>query len=223
MKKDPRGLLYPFRSSMDPRLSRQDWRVLGAVLQHDRVRDGQGCWAGRKRLAQESACSETHVSDSLSNLRRFRYIRSEPHPLNKRILVHRVIYEEPIGTNIGPADGTISRHDRSRFSAKQVPTGNANSLNGADKNLSKQAYKQVKINSVEEEANCAGARLPMKTEDLGGYLDDVSALPPSSLRAEYQALARIAEALMASARSLTELAEYMSAQSATATTRTLLP
>src|SRR5262245_41149877 len=73
----------PMRALRDNRLTARHFRVLGSVATYDRLgRNGQGSWAGSKRLAQDSGCSESHLCDALSDLRRFGYIASERHPMN---------------------------------------------------------------------------------------------------------------------------------------------
>ena len=85
----------PIRAIGDKRLSGRHLRVLAAIASHDRLgKNGQGCWAGLKRLAKESACSETHTSETISDLRLYGYVKSERHQLNNRIKIHRVIYDD---------------------------------------------------------------------------------------------------------------------------------
>lgn len=124
----------PARALKDTRLTARHFRVLAAVAFHDRFgKNGQGCWAGRKRLALETDCSETHVSDALGDLRALGYITSSPHPMNRRTKVHRVLYnDDDLAMSVSVHNPDRSRKqdpsnssddaDRSRAPVEQVPT-----------------------------------------------------------------------------------------------------
>lgn len=85
----------PARAIGDPRLSALHLRALGAIAMHDRLgRNRQGCWAGNKRLAEMIGCDYTRLSAALTNLATWGYIEREPHPLNKRMRVFRVLYTD---------------------------------------------------------------------------------------------------------------------------------
>jgi hypothetical protein len=85
----------PVRASMDMRLGNWHWRVLCVVCFHDRLGyNGQGCNIGRKRMASASACSETHVSDAVSDLERWGYITIGRDELDELKRVYRVIYSD---------------------------------------------------------------------------------------------------------------------------------
>ena len=111
----------PIRAGSDTRLHSLHLRVLIAVASHDRFdRNKQGCCAGHKRLAQEAACSMSHLSDALSDLRLWGYITSDRHALNRSMKVHRVIYEN---NKQFPPEGS----DSSRIEEVTVPAGGKNS------------------------------------------------------------------------------------------------
>jgi len=77
------------------RLNERHFRILGVIASYDRFgKNGQGCYVNRDRLAQESRLHHNSVSDATSDLRMWGYIISERHPLNRRTLVHRVVYAQ---------------------------------------------------------------------------------------------------------------------------------
>ena len=112
----------PIRAFGDDRLSGRHWRVLAVIAFHDRLgKNGQGCWAGRRGLAQEAAISETHFSDAVSDLRRWGYVASEQNTTKRNQQIHRVIYDElgpKYGTNpaqLGPVNGTTRSQIRDQL------------------------------------------------------------------------------------------------------------
>ena len=212
----------PARAIADNRLSARHLRVLAAIALHDRFsRNGQGCWAGRKRLAAETGCSETHVSDATGDLRRFGYIASQSHPMNRRTIVHRVLYEADNTSQIrdlssentsrtdsehqsstGPADGTVSNPNRSRSDHEQVPTKNHKSLGENEEvvsnilgiNLIRDSGEPERRDSAEAGTSDKGKR---DIEGIERYLTDVEAClsdqaTSSVIKFEYPRLAQIA-------------------------------
>src|SRR5262245_30248217 len=74
----------PTRAFSDMRLSERHFRVLGVIASYDRFgKNCQGCYVNRDRLAQESRLNKTVASDAISDLRRWGYLVSERHPLNR--------------------------------------------------------------------------------------------------------------------------------------------
>jgi hypothetical protein len=185
----------PARALSDRRLSARHFRVLGGVALHDRFgKNGQGCWAGRKRLAQASSCSETHVSDALSDLRRWGYVKSEPHPMNRRTTVHRVIYDEEDGSQIRDLSGK----NRSRFLSKQVPPQNLKPLKGLGNEVSNILSRNLIKNCAE--ALPSGQGVDASIDDAKQYLcrvemslSDSDEIIRQSVRCERAALSLIAE------------------------------
>jgi hypothetical protein len=177
----------PARAIGDLRLSARHLRVLAAVAIHDRFgRNGQGCWAGRKRLADEVQCSESHLSDALGDLRLFGYINSERHPMNRRTMVHRVVYN---------SDDTSRIRDLSRTQAEHVPQPSAKPL---------QTFRDGTSNILGEASikNSVETSHPIKTEQqvagVENYLNEVEAVLAdlsiaASARCEHAALSRIVE------------------------------
>jgi DNA-binding MarR family transcriptional regulator len=124
----------------DLKLSPRHFRALMAVAFHDRFgRNGQGCWVGRKQLAKEAGCDETNFSHALSDLRLFGYIKSEEHPLSRRMKVHRVIYDtaerceaQHLSTDVRCETRHPSEENRCQKTPEQVLSESAKTLNGAD-------------------------------------------------------------------------------------------
>jgi DNA-binding MarR family transcriptional regulator len=89
----------PMRVIGDKTLSALDLRVLAAISFHDRRsrvrKQGAGCWAGNKKLAQKCQCDPASLSTSITRLVAKVYINREPHPANHRHRVFRVNFEEP--------------------------------------------------------------------------------------------------------------------------------
>jgi DNA-binding MarR family transcriptional regulator len=109
----------PARALNDPRLTLRHWRLLAAIAIHDRFgRNGHGCWAGSKRLAQEAGLSESHLSDAISDLNQFGYVASERHPMNRSTKIHRVIYTEADNAKIASTHNTSRAGD---VSSRNVP------------------------------------------------------------------------------------------------------
>jgi DNA-binding MarR family transcriptional regulator len=88
----------PARAISDQRLTGLHFRVLAAVAMHDRLASrrgkGGGCWAGNKTLAAECGCHLTNLSTAITELGRYGYLESHPHPLNRRQRVLNVVYND---------------------------------------------------------------------------------------------------------------------------------
>ena len=83
----------PLRAAGDNRLSARHLRVLAAVAFHDRFgKNGMGCCASHRRLAEIAGCNYTRLSATLSDLNILGYITAGKHPLNRRLRVYRVEY-----------------------------------------------------------------------------------------------------------------------------------
>jgi DNA-binding MarR family transcriptional regulator len=200
----------PARALSDQRLTARHFRVLSAVAMHDRFgQNGQGCWAGRKRLAQEAGCTGTHVSDVLTDLRLFGYIDSQPHPMNHRTRVHRIIYTDAdsnIVASSQSADRSRKRDvlgsrriaDRSRSSPEQVPVQNARSLNQKEERMSNILGINLIRNSAEaglprQETNLNPAQIEIYLTDVEANLTSSDSNIRLSTRCERAALSQIAE------------------------------
>jgi hypothetical protein len=186
----------PVRASMDMRLGNWHWRVLCVVCFHDRLGyNGQGCNIGRKRMASASACSETHVSDAVSDLERWGYITIGRDELDERKRVYRVIYSDQDWKCMGitlqnrstvmdlsEQNRSIETSDRSIEPPRKVHGENAKSLadkGGSDPNILRYKYKEE--GSVEEGRYCAEARHPRRVkwtvDSAEKYLSEVQTLP----------------------------------------------
>lgn len=87
----------PARALVDPRLKGRHLhlQILGLIAAHDRFgANGVGCYAGHNRLAALAGCDYTRLSATVRDLGEWGYLEASPHPLNKRLRVYRVIYDE---------------------------------------------------------------------------------------------------------------------------------
>jgi len=94
----------PPRAIGNTELSALALRVLAAIAYHDRLsrsrRQGAGCWAGNPTLARKCCCHESSLSTAITQLAQRGYITREPHPINRRLRVFRVVYEAPESASI---------------------------------------------------------------------------------------------------------------------------
>jgi len=102
--------MLPYRAIGDSRLTSLDLRTLAAISWHDRGSrprgKGAGCWAGNKKLTEEVGCDYTNLSSTVTKLGTLGYITREPHPVNRKLRVYRVVYDAlPIDKQSSPANG----------------------------------------------------------------------------------------------------------------------
>jgi DNA-binding MarR family transcriptional regulator/transcriptional regulator with XRE-family HTH domain len=111
----------PVRAIGDTRLSALHLRVLACIAYHDRMSGvrgkGQGAWASNETLAARIGCHYTRLSSAVTELARLGYVEREPHPLNKKLRVYRVIYDAaadvlPDGKGSEPETLCQSANDR---------------------------------------------------------------------------------------------------------------
>lgn len=99
----------PTRAIADPRLSALHFRVLACIAYHDRManrrKTGGGCWASHKTLCDEIGCNYTNFSTAITQLGEFGYLTRRVHPLNKKLRIYNVIYEDGLPT------GKLSKSD----------------------------------------------------------------------------------------------------------------
>ncbi len=85
----------PARAIGDDRLTGLHMKALAAVAMHDRLnRNGQGCWAGQKRLAAEICCNYSNLSTALRDLVKWDYLEKHKHPVDGRLTAFTVIYTD---------------------------------------------------------------------------------------------------------------------------------
>lgn len=101
---------FPVRMIGDQRCTTIHFRVTGALAIHDRLsghrqsgKQGQGCWASHKTLAQVAGVHITNLSTALGELHKWGYITAERHPMNKRTRIYRIIYETLPEDQVSPA------------------------------------------------------------------------------------------------------------------------
>ena len=198
----------PIRAFGDHQLSGRHWRVLAVIAFHDRLgKNGQGCWAGRKGLAQEAAISETHFSDAVSDLRRWGYVASEQNPTKRNQQIHRVIYDElgpKYGTNptqLGPVNGTT----RSQIRDQQGPDLKLQAIEQTSKpvlNIYSIEPNRLDTSGFNEEIAQKRAieEARRRIEDTENYLSEVQLqlsdpITAPAVRCEYRKLAWIADSI----------------------------
>jgi hypothetical protein len=107
-KLPPRALFaaIPVKAIGDHRLTASHFRVLAAIAEHDRLSKsrgkGAGCYASNKTLAEKCGVNYSNFSTVATELGRWGYIVSAPHPISRRTRVYRVIYDD------ADADNTLS-------------------------------------------------------------------------------------------------------------------
>jgi len=122
----------PARAFGDEKLTKLHLRVLGVIAMHDRMsgnrNKGQGCLAGNVRLAAMCGCNLTNLSTALTELSE--YIEREPHPLNKKLRVYRVLYNDEDEAFIKRARAENALPvGKSSASPDDLPTGKRSSSN----------------------------------------------------------------------------------------------
>lgn len=92
---DPRYFAaVPGRAVRDKDISGLQFRALAAIAGHDRMgRNGQGCWAGRKAMAERIGCTETSFSEAVSWLVKNEYIEVMLSETDGRKRGYRVVYQ----------------------------------------------------------------------------------------------------------------------------------
>lgn len=187
----------PARAIKDVRLSGRHWRVLAAVASYDRLgKNARGCFAGRRRLAQDSACGETHVSEALSDLRSWGYLSSASPDADKRSKVHRVVWDTSEKRDANTSqERNASAEDRSRKSGRYVPMQNANSVVTTGVSVPNIDKTNTDIVGRLRDLNRAEARQPGKiTEsEAVSYLETLAGIKPTALQFERQGLTAIAD------------------------------
>ena len=99
----------PFRCLGDRRLTALHFRVLGVIATHDRlsrVKGGQGCWAGQKRIAGAVGTGKSHVSEAIADLSDWGYLKVEKGKGETR-KVYRVVYTSGDWDSFRVEDGEV--------------------------------------------------------------------------------------------------------------------
>jgi DNA-binding MarR family transcriptional regulator len=93
--KNRRWSPIPARAARDLRLSARHWRALAVIALHDQLdKNGTGCWASQRRLADLLGVDETQLSHVLTDLRDYGYLNSTINPKDRRQRIHRIIYND---------------------------------------------------------------------------------------------------------------------------------
>jgi len=94
-KEKSRFAPVPARAARDLRLGARHWRALAVIALHDQLdKNGAGCWATQRRLADLLGVDETQLSHMLTDLREFGYIASTINPKDRRQRIHRIVYND---------------------------------------------------------------------------------------------------------------------------------
>lgn len=118
----------PLHALADRRLSELHLRVLGIIAYHDRMSlitgSGQGCWASVKRMAEEiGGYNYTNAATAIRELTNWGYIQVEQRPSDKRMKIHRVMYDS---ANSLPLGQTKSRESSVPCDEDSMPQGHSN-------------------------------------------------------------------------------------------------
>jgi DNA-binding MarR family transcriptional regulator len=161
----------PPRAIGDQELTGLHLRVLACIALHDRMsgtrKTGQGCWAGNQTLARECGCNYNNLFTAIAHLAKHGYITRDPHPINKRLRVYRVIYNDDDLTLLKCADCSPTGEALPRQSGRTVRPNFENAER--DQSLQTVEYIPLKrediplkgeINSSEDAPPSGGARLP---------------------------------------------------------------
>lgn len=94
-KRKERYAPLPTRVIADARLSALQLRILGSIAAHDQFkRNGLGCYASHKRLAELTRSHPTNVSKAIERLIAFGYLTKTRLPKDNRRRIYSVIYNE---------------------------------------------------------------------------------------------------------------------------------
>ncbi len=156
----------PGRATGDTRLAAVHFRVLMAIAGFDRMsRNGQGCWAGRDKLAELVKCNPTSLSTAIKNLVDWGYLSIERSEVDRRLKGYRVAYDPAAdalgigGQKRSPAgsgdaaetleNSNLSEEDTSANSnlSRQIELQNAN-LNPGDRFENREKYVGLAENSA---------------------------------------------------------------------------
>ena len=112
--RDPKPLYaaIPVRGMGDRRLTASHWRLLAAIAWHDRLgRNKIGCYTSNLNLAKEADVHYTNVPPLSDDLETWGYIEKGRHPLNRRLRVYSLIYNEKDATVGVPTNNEAERGD----------------------------------------------------------------------------------------------------------------
>lgn len=87
----------PARAFGDQRFSAGHFRMLGVVAAHDRMskhRESAGCYAAQTRLASLTGLHVKSTARLISELLEWGYLERSPNPVNGRLAVYRVVFDD---------------------------------------------------------------------------------------------------------------------------------
>jgi hypothetical protein len=91
-KTEERFAAIPERALRDDRLGRIHFRTLGVIAMHSRG-SKDGCWAKQKKLAEEADLYESRVSEAITDLMEWAYVKAKKYAKDARRKVYEVVYQ----------------------------------------------------------------------------------------------------------------------------------
>jgi DNA-binding MarR family transcriptional regulator len=188
----------PARAARDMRLGARHWRALTVIALHDQLdKNGAGCWASQRRLADLLGVDETQLSHTLTDLRDFGYIVSTISPKDRRQRVHRILYNEQDNNwdrdacrpqQVSRSD-TCEMQDKSLRKTEQILAKNGGNTDASENDLNSLGVgtyvnikEHTKKTALIEETDCAEAHSQSKVTEAKAYLTETEALAASSDR-----------------------------------------
>jgi hypothetical protein len=207
----PRFAPIPARAILDPRLKGRHWKVLSLIAVHDQLnKNGLGCTASHRRLADLARMDQADLSNLLAELRTYGYLNSNIDQKDRRRRVTRVIYNEedktwdrdswsPTQENGWSSDQRSEQDSWENRGRSLVKTGKIVGETGVENkpkplksfSESDRTYvnieEHIKKKDLVEGTDCAEARLAMKaseaTREAQQQLTELEALAASNDRA----------------------------------------
>jgi DNA-binding MarR family transcriptional regulator len=199
----PAFAAVPIRAFSDDRLSGRHWRVLCVIAFHDRLgRNGQGCWASLKQLAQEANLSEPHFSDMASDLRRWGYVTADRNPARRNQIIRRVSSAAYglLGQQVLPENGKqadkelpVNGNCTSQTREGVLPVSECQTFDATNEKCSQDILKRT-INREEGAQGFKQEIAQKRAAEAERYLSDVQSLESDPIiKFEFRKLASIAD------------------------------
>ena len=197
-KKHQRFAPLPARAARDMRLGARHWTALAVIALHDQLdKNGTGCWASQRRLADLLGVDETQLSHRLTDLREFGYIVSTFNPKDRRQRIHRIVYNEQ-DTNWdrdtcrpqqGSRPDTCEKQDKSLRKTEQILAKNEGKTDASENDLNSLGVgtyaninEHTKKTDLMAGTDCAEARRQSGVTEAEAYLTDTESLAASNDR-----------------------------------------
>lgn len=193
----------PARAGRDLRLGARHWRTLHIIAMHDQLdKNGTGCWAAQRRLADLAGMDETQLSHVLNDLRKFGYVVSQINPKDRRQHIHRIVYNDDdnnwdqttcptaqvstpdacYGAQLSEAD-TCERQGKYLQKTGEILAknrveidGSKNDVNGLGVGTYVNRNEHIKKTDLIEGTDCAEARCQSEVTEAETYLTELETL-----------------------------------------------